>query len=377
MGKSNDRFKIMRERAEEARLVRRIVLIVVAALVILIIGGMSFTYYYVTHSLTPVAATKDKKVVVTIPSGSSTSEIGDILETKGIIRNSTIFRYYVKYKNQSNFQAGVYQLSPGMKIDEITGKLQSGDIYEQVALKLVVPEGYKVEDIAKTIAKKTNMKEADILKKMKDHQYVEDHYLDKYPFLKESLEDKQITYPLEGYLFPATYSFNKKNPDLDTILEKMLSKTATILDKYNAQISGNSLGSVHKILTMASIVEREAEKDADRKKVAGVFYNRLNKDMPLQSDITVLYALGKSKSKVSYKDTEVDSPYNTYNQKGLPIGPINNPSESSIAAVLIPTNTKALYFYARPNGEVLFTNTLAEHNDVVNKYSHEWDDEKE
>ncbi|GGH85696.1 UPF0755 protein [Pullulanibacillus pueri] len=376
MGDSKDRFQVLRERAEEARLVRRIVFIVVCSLVILFVGGATFTYYYISHSLAPVSSTEKKKVVVNIPSGSSTEDISKILESKGVIRNSTIFHYYVKYKNKNNFQAGVYQLSPGMTIDDIIGKIESGDVYTNAALKLAIPEGYKVSDITKRIAEKTKLTEKEINKKLNDRNYIKEHYMKKYPFLTDAILNKQIKSPLEGYLFPATYNFDKKNPDLDTIIDKMLSKTQTILEKYNSQIQNNSLGSVHKILSMASIVEREAEKDDDRKKVAAVFYNRLDSGMKLQSDITVLYALGKTKAKVYQKDTEIDSPYNTYVQKGLPVGPINNPSESSIAAVLEPAHTKALFFYARPNGEILFTDTLAEHNKVVNKYSHEWDDVK-
>ncbi|GGE43067.1 hypothetical protein GCM10011391_22350 [Pullulanibacillus camelliae] len=376
MGESQDQFNKLKERANEAQLVRKIVFIIVIALAIIIIGGITFIFYYIHHSLAPVSSSSDKKIVVAIPSGTSVEGIGDLLESKGLIHSSPVFRYYAKYKNQTDFKAGIYQFSPSMSVKDVIQKMENGDVDRQAALTVVIPEGFTVSQITERIAKKTGMSTKAIHDKLTNRDYIKTHYMKKYPFLKDAILDKKIKSPLEGYLFPATYGYDKKKPNLDTIIDKMLDKTQTILNKYQKQINTNSLGSVHKILTMASIVEREASQPEDRQKVAGVFYNRINKGMPLQSDITVLYALGSSKQKVTYKDTEVSSPYNTYHQKGLPIGPINNPSEASISAVLNPADISDLYFYARPNGKIIYTKTLAEHDKVVNKYKHEWDNVK-
>ncbi len=153
----------------------------------------------------------------------------------------------------------------------------------------------------------------------------------------------------------------------------MLSKTQTVLNQHKKELSGSPLPSLHQKITMASLLEDEAPSAEARKKIAGVFYNRLKKGMRLQTDPTVAYAKQEHLYKTYYKDLKIDSPYNTYMIKGLPVGPIDNPGESAIAAALNPAKTDALYFYARPNGEIIYSKTYAEHKAVVNKYKGEWD----
>ncbi len=231
-----------------------------------------------------------------------------------------------------------------------------------------------MKDIAARIASKTKLKEKDVLKKLSDRAYVQKHYLKKYPFLKTVLSDKykKVDYPLEGYLFPATYSFTVKNPSLDQIIDAMLDKTQSVLNQNKGLIAKSSLKNVHQILTMASLVEGEAQTSNDRAIIAGVFFNRLQKGMPLQTDPTIGYAEQKHLHSYTDKELQVNSPYNTYKNKGLPIGPINNPSLISLEAVLSPTKTDYLYFYARPNGQILYAKTLKQHNANVQKYSSEW-----
>ncbi|MGV3488275.1 MAG: endolytic transglycosylase MltG [Tuberibacillus sp.] len=376
MSESDDRNEKLLERAEENRLVRKIILIALSVIIVLILGGAGFTYYFINHSLKPVDAANHKKVLVTIPPGTSNEGIGEILEKKGVVRSAKIFHYYCKYKNENGFMAGVYQLSPSMTIDEIINTIESGKTYTKMEFKLTIPEGYWVMDIAKRIAEKTGIKENDILAKMADRNYIKTHYMKDYPFLNEAILDKNIKYPLEGYLFPATYQLPKKNPDLDTIIKTMLDKTSAVLTKYQDNIKNSQLGSVHKVLTMASLVEGEADTETDRRKIAGVFYNRLNQKMPLQTDPTISYAEQRHIVSYTQNDLNVVSPYNTYKVKGLPVGPINNPSEMSILAVLDPIQSKYLYFYARPNGEVMYAQSLDEHNANVRKYQSEWDNVK-
>lgn len=372
MGELPDPFGKSKGRLNETTFVRKIVLISVVALVIIIVGGITSCFYYIHHSLAPINTSSDQKIVLEIPSGTSIEEIGDLLKSKELIHSSLVFRYYAKYKNQTNFQAGIYQLSPSMSVEDIIQKLEKGDV--DTAFNMVIPEGFTVSQIIERVAKQTGVSAQVIHDKLTNRNYIKTHYMKKYPFLADVILNTKIKSPLEGYLFPATYAYDEKKPNLDTIIDKMLDRTQTVLEKYQTQIQANPLGSVHRILTLASIVEREGRQSVDRQKIAGVFYNRLDKGMPLQSDVTVLYALGISKQTVTYKDTRVNSPYNTYYQKGLPIGPINNPSEASIYAVLHPIHSSELYFYARPNGEILYTKTLVEHDKVVNKYKHEWDD---
>lgn len=369
---ADDYYKKLAERAHEARIVRRIVIIVLCALIIFIGGSAGFGYYYIKHALQPVNPKSTKQVEVKIPMGSSASQIGTILQKDGIIRSGKIFHYYVKYKNQNGFQAGIYQFSPSNSIGDIIAKLKNGKVYKKVQLTLTIPEGFWTIDIAKRIASETNLKEKDILKKLSDKKYIKQTYMSKYPFLKDVILNKNIKYPLEGYLFPATYSFTKKNPTLEEMMTSMLDKTQSVLNKYQAQINNSQLKSVHQILTMASIIEEESPKEADRQKIASVFFNRLNNNMPLQTDPTVAYSEQKHITSYTEAELKVKSPYNTYLHTGLPPGPIANPGEASIQAALSPAKTNYLYFYARPNGITHFSKTLSEHNAYVKKYSHEW-----
>lgn len=192
---------------------------------------------------------------------------------------------------------------------------------------------------------------------------------DKYPALLTSAVDaKEVRYKLEGYLYPATY-FVQKNETLKQLVEQMVSKTNEVLTPYYGQISQKKM-SVQQVLTLASLVEREGVTPEDRYKIAGVFENRLEKDMMIQSDISVLYALGKHKAHVTFKDLKVDSPYNLYRNKGMGPGPFNNPSVDSVKAVLNPVDKDKEYLYFIANmktGKVYFSKTYAEHLALTKK----------
>jgi UPF0755 protein len=351
----------------EARIVRRIVLIISLALLLIfsvLVGG---GYLYVKSALKPVDPDNKNPIVVKIPIGSSVSTIANILEEKGIIKDALVFKYYVKLKNESGFQAGKYKLSPSMTIPEIVENIKKGKVMKEVVFQITIPEGKQLTQIAKIIAEKTNYKEEDIIAKLNDRQYIQ-LLMKKYPeILTEEILHKNIRYPLEGYLYPATYPFYEKNPTIEEIIEVMLKQTSKVLAKYQGEMQEKKL-TPHKLLTMASLIEEEATEKADREKISSVFYNRLNKGMPLQTDPTVLYALGKHKDRVLYEDLEVNSPYNTYKNKGLPPGPIANAGEVSINAALNPEQTDYLYFLATPAGDVIFTKTLQEHNREKAKY---------
>ena len=185
--------------------------------------------------------------------------------------------------------------------------------------------------------------------------------------LTDEILDEQIRYPLEGYLFPATYPFYKEDPTVEEIAVSMLNKSNEVLQEYREQ--GAALGfSVHDLLTMASLIEEEATQQVERAKIASVFYNRMETGMPLQTDPTVLYAMGEHKERVYYKDLEFESPYNTYLHKGLPPSPIANSGVSSLDAVVSPEETDYFYFIATPEGQVLFSKTYEEHLQKVDEH---------
>ncbi|TLS39299.1 endolytic transglycosylase MltG [Pseudalkalibacillus caeni] len=359
------------QRQEENRTVRRIVIIILSLLLItfaaVIVGG----YFYIKNTLEPVNPENDKKVQVSIPIGSSTTSIGKILEEENIIKDATAFRYYVKYKNETDFQAGDYEFSPSMSLDQIIAKLKNGKVMKEVVAKITVPEGIWVPDVAKRIAKATDSTQEEVMAKLNDKEYVKS-LINTYPFLTEEIMKEDIKYPLEGYLFPATYEFSEE-PTIEKAVQTMLKKTQSVLGKYQDQIDGKNYN-IHEIMTLASLIEEEATQKADREKISSVFYNRIEQEMPLQTDPTILYALGRHSASISKKDLGIDSPYSTYKNRGLPIGPIANPGEASIKAAVSPADTDYLYFYARPTGEVYFSKTNAEHNKIRAKYDGEWEE---
>ncbi|HET7578013.1 MAG TPA: endolytic transglycosylase MltG [Bacillales bacterium] len=370
----NDHFQKMEERAREARLVRRIVFCVVLALVVIIAGAAASGYFYVHNALQPVNPDSHKKIRVKIPSGSSVEDIAHILDQKGVINSALVFHYYIKYKNAGGFKAGMYAFSPSMSIDTIIDKLESGEVAGP-ALKLTFPEGLWMTKVADIIASQTDLDKSDILSKMKDRDYIRKTYMSDYPFLKDVILKKGIRYPLEGYLFPATYSFSKKNPSLEDVIRKMLDKTGAVLQDFQPQIKKSDM-SIHEVLTLASMIQEEGTNQENRRGISSVLHNRLKKDMPLQSDPTVDYALKEHHIRLLNKELDTDSPYNTYANKGLPIGPIANPGKKSIDAALNPAHTDNLYFYGRPNGKVEFAKTYDQFLKIKHKYQDEWLDYK-
>lgn len=357
------------ERRKEDRVVRKIVYILTVG--ILIVAGILAIsgYNYVSAGLKPLDKNDKKLVQVEVPSGSSNRQIGDILEEGEVIRDGMVFNFYTKFKNLTNFQAGYYQFSPNMTLDQISKELQQGGSAEPLddASKLTVPEGYDVDKIASLVAKKTDFKKEDFIKVMKDDKFF-DQLKAQYPdLLTDAGNAKDVRYRLEGYLFPATYNVHK-NRSLEDLVTQMVDTTNQILTPYYSQIKEKGLN-VQEVMTLASLVEKEGVTQSDRKKIAQVFFNRIEAQMPLQSDISILYALGEHKEVVTIKDTEVDSPYNLYTNTGFGPGPFDNPSQEAILAVLDPTENDYIYFVADiSTGKVYYAKTYEEHMELVEKY---------
>jgi UPF0755 protein len=353
--------KKMLEHQSEARIVRKIVLMIsiLTLFILVFIGGGG--YLYIKSALQPVDKDSKAKTKVEIPIGSSVTGISQKLEDSGIIKNAKVFKYYVKFKNEAGFMAGEYELSPSMEIPEIINRLKTGKVLQQAAFQLTIPEGKQLKEIAQIIAKTVNLSEEEVFNQLNDRTFIQ-KMMGKFPsLLTTDILNPNIKYPLEGYLFPATYPFYKQNPTVEEMVVTMLEQTQKVIIPYLAE-QGEEEFTVHQLLTMSSLIEEEATKEADRKKISSVFYNRIEQGMPLQTDPTVLYAQGKHKERVLYEDLEVDSPYNTYKHKGLPPGPIANAGKDSLEAAVKPADTKHLYFLATPEGKVLFTDTLDEHN---------------
>ncbi|MGM0828457.1 MAG: endolytic transglycosylase MltG [Bacillota bacterium] len=360
-------MKKLLERQEEAKVIRKIVGLVILCLVIIIGGTAIGGYLYVNSALKPVDPDNTKPVKVEIPIGSGVTSIGNILEEEGIVKNSTVFKYYVKFNNESGFQAGSYDLTPSMTLNEIVNSLKTGKVMRKAEFKITIPEGLQLDQIAELIADKSPYKKEEIVNKLNDKKWLE-QLKQEYPALiTDEILNKEIKRPLEGYLYPATYPFYEKKPSLEAILTKMIAQTNEVLAQYEGAMADREY-TAHELLTLSSLIEEEATEKADRGKISSVFYNRIEEGMPLQTDPTVLYALGKHKKRTVYKDLEVDSPYNTYKVKGLPPGPIANAGVSSIEAALEPEETEYYYFLASANGSVYYSETLEEHNEKKAKY---------
>ncbi|MFG6114236.1 endolytic transglycosylase MltG [Halobacillus sp. MO56] len=355
--------KRLKRRGEEASTVRKVVAIVLTTLLVVFIGGGIAGYLYIKASLEPVDPNAEEEITVEIPLGSSTSSIASILEENDLIKNDVIFRFYTKFKNESDFQAGEYQFTQAMSIDQLIESLKTGKVIREPLFRVTVPEGRKITQIAKTFAKskQTDFTAEEFMKKADDPEYIE-KLMEQYPqLLTEEIQSPEIRHPLEGYLFASTYDFYEENPSIETIIEGMLTRTQENIMPYLPELENLGISTVHEVITMASLLENEAPTAEDRKKIAGVFYNRLEEEMPLQTDPTVLYALGKHKDRVLHEDLEVKSPYNTYQIKGLPIGPISNFNKNSLEAAVRPSESDYLYFVADGDGNVFYSTNYDDH----------------
>ena len=354
---------------KEELMTQRIVKYIILGLVALaLVVGLGCFWYY-NDSLKAVNHQKTETVQVTIPIGSSSKDIARLLKSQGLIKNADIFSFYMKAKSVNGLQAGHYDLSPSMDADTIIATLQKGGkpIEVDVDTKLTVVEGMQLEQIAQMVEENTPIKAADFLATANDASFIEE-LKSQYPSLISGLDGVQgLKYKLEGYLYPATYDYIA-GTNVKDLIKQMVGKMNLEYQKLKEDMGNTSL-SFHQILTLASIIEKEGVTDEDRKLISGVFYNRMNNDMPLQSDITVLYALGEHKELVTIKDTEVDSPYNLYKHTGLGPGPYNSPSLSAIQAAIYPTASDYFYFVADiETGNVYYATTLEEHEALVAKY---------
>lgn len=314
-------------------------------------------------------APKNKDVaIIEIKSGTSTSEILKLLKENNVIKNENIAKFYIKTHNVKNLQAGKYEFNNEQTLDEVLKKLEAGNVMDE-SIVITFLEGKNMRYIASTIAEKTNNTANDVFKLLQDEQYISS-IIKKYWFLTEDIQNKNIYYPLEGYLYPDTYSFENGDVKVETIFEKMLDKMDEVLTKNKDKIQKSKF-SIHQILTMASIAELEGNNSENRPKIASVLYNRLEKNMSLGSDVTTYYAIKVDMGERDLYAKEINT-YNAYNTRGpnmegkLPVGPIANSSEQSIEAVLNPAKEDYLYFVADKNGEIYFSSTYEEHQERIN-----------
>ena len=345
-------------------------------IVMMIIGIIGASVIYNTE-LSPIekkSGDGEVKVIrVEIREGMGLSQIAELLEKEGVIRNADFMKIYSKLNNVNGLQAGKYDLTPEEDTPTIIKHIVNGEIADD-SVKITFIEGKNMRYIAKIIAEKTTNTEEDVFKLIENENYI-DYLIEKYWFITDEIKQKEIYYPLEGYLLPDTYAFKSEDISVKEIFAVILDFTEKFLNEYKTEIENNNL-TVHQILTMASLAELEGKSLEDRKEIIGVFFNRLNIGMSLGSDVSTYYAfkVDMGDRDLTVNELNTENPYNTRGpgmSGKIPIGPICNPSKIAIEAALAYKETDAYYFVADKNGKVYFTKNNDQHIKMINKLKKE------
>lgn len=325
-------------------------------IVFIVLGG---SFFWDSFAISPSGKAEAFEMV--IEEGTSVNEIGKMLEEKGVITSNLFFKMYVRMNGvQDKLQAGTFELMPGMSFRAIVKELVHAEVEE---VQVTIPEGFTKNQIGEVVIEKMPKISDDSWKEVSGSS---GKNMISATTILTGIPDGQ---GLEGYLFPDTYRFRKES-DAKTVAETMvitlkrrLAENEIVIPETLIFENGLSL---HDVLTLASIVEREVRNEEDMKIVAGIFFTRLQIGMALQADSTVNYVTGKKDPGISLEDTKINSPYNTYQKLGLPPGPISNPGMNAINAVLNPADTDYLYFLTTKDGNVVYSTTFNDH--VQNKY---------
>ena len=324
---------------------------------VLVIGAvLFFADSYTTEPIKrePSTIEESKRVHLKITAGMSTGEIADQLEEKGVINSSLKFRILSRLRGYDDkMKPGTYIFTTDMSYEEVFIKILSGEKY---IVTLTIPEGFDVKQIAKRLYESDLADKEDFLKAAKDFT--------PYPYMKKHLH---VFFAAEGFLFPDTYEI-ESDASVEEILQILADEFDRKLTPEMREKAEQMNLSIYDLITLASLVEREVRYPEDRAVVAQVFLKRLQMKMPLQTDATLQYLMDTPKEDVSIEDTQINSPYNTYQHEGLPPGPIASPGLESINAVLNPADTDYLYFVADRSGHNHYATTYEEHMELVNKY---------
>jgi UPF0755 protein len=339
----------MKKQQEGNKPMKWFIRFIVALLLIAAVSVLGYMYVQYTLSSPP----RTKPVEVEVSQGDSIMQVGTQLEKKKLIRDDLFFAAYAMVKGQAKaLKPGVYEIPPGTDVNGIL------DIFSHAknnVMRLTIPEGYTVDQIAEELQKKRVDKEA-FYRAVNQRTY-------RYPFLRQINSSSKRKYLLEGYLYPSTYNLSK-NTDPEKLVDKMLDQFQQEMDREQVlqKLKAKNM-TVDEWVTIASIVEREGQVKDELPRIAGVIYNRLKTGRKLQVDATVQYALGKQKERLYFKDLKVRSPYNTYLYPGLPPGPISNPGKQALEAALNPEKHQYFFYVTRKDGSGrhYFARTEAEH----------------
>jgi len=331
---------------------------------IILAGGFLFSY---SKGINKAASEDNIEVKFIISTGDGVKKIRNNLFSKKLIKSKLFFDIYVwRNKLAGDFKAGSYRINTSLNIKDIVEKLTRGQIVvDEQEIKII--EGWTINDIAKYFEDKGIASKKDFfdmvgeqMRSKCDNKKLnkETYFLDKFLVLT----DKPACRSYEGYLFPDTYKVYK-NASLENIISKMFSNLERKITPKMLEDIKKQKKSVYEILTMASVIQKEVRGEKDMKIVSGIFWNRMRDHHPLQSCASLAYILGVNKKVYSIADTKINSPYNTYQNVGLPPGPISNPGLKAIEAAIYPTKTDYYFFLSKSsNGETVFSKNLREHN---------------
>ena len=338
--------------------IKPIFFIIVLAFLLIVAGGVWL------FLASPVNSNDTKDIEIEVKSGESVTKIGKTLKNNDLIRSELLFKVYVKVYKVNSLKASTYKLNRSMNLGEIVSTLEKGSNYNPNMIKLTFKEGERITKYAKVISDNTNNSYDDVINTIKDKEYLNE-LIDKYWFLTDDILNENIYYPLEGYLMPETYHFDNKDVTVKEIINRMLDETEKNLEPYKSTMNGNA----HYYMTMASIVELEGTNTENRKVIVGIFKNRLSSGFNMGSDVTTYYGLQVPMTEDL--TTEQFTSVNAYNTRSttmigkMPVGPICNPSKSSIEASVNPTQTDYMFFVADKHGKIYYTKTNAEHEKKI------------
>ena len=324
----------------------------ITAILLVLITIISGIIFYVEYQLGPMDYFSSQTVELEVSPGSSVIQIAKKLESSGLIRQSKYFTGLTRLMGvEGKLQAGYYSFTTDMSVKDIIKKMAAGRV---ATTKLTIPEGLTIEEMAPVIEEETGIEAEDFLQAAKSYNP------------EFTPENANVDYPVEGFLFPDTYQV-PLNVDAEKLVEIMVDRFKNIVGLDSHVVDGREL-SIYQIVTIASLLEEEAKLDVDRPKMSGVIYNRLDQGMRLQLCASVLYVMGVKKERLSLSDTKIPSPYNTYQNDGLPPGPISNPGLESIEAALNPADNDYLFYFSMPDGTTYYSENYKEHQRKVHKY---------
>lgn len=325
---------------------KKVVIAVIFILILLLSGGYLYYNSVINHPLKG----KEEKTQVVVNKGDTLYNVLNRLDTQGKIKNISIIKIHIKLNAISgNIKPGDYEISSDISFDNLVNEIKKGNEADN-SIKITIPEGFDIDKISEKIEEAGLSKKDDFIKAVKEYKHPN--------YIKSSNEKK---YNIEGFLFPDTYSI-KKDAKPDEIVDKMIKRFEEVLKECEKELNISlQENKIEETINISAMIEKEARNKEEMPTIASVINNRIDKKMPLQIDATVLYALGKHKEVVTYKDLEVVSPYNTYKIPSLPAGPIASPGKEAIKAAMAPAKTDYLYYlYDSKKGSHFFTNNYNE-----------------